>query len=77
MRMYDILFVWIRTCSDLLTLEHWETYGCIVSTVATNALVLKHQAISIHKADQTFFVMYYIGPVSYQNIALMVNKIRK
>ena len=64
MRMYDILFVWIRTCSDLLTLEHWETYGCVVSTVATNALVLKHQAISIHKADQTFFVMYRTSFIS-------------
>ena len=28
-----------------------ETYGCILSTVATDALVLKHQAISIHSAD--------------------------
>ena len=34
-----------------LTLKHWETHGCIVSTVATDALVLKHQAISIHNAD--------------------------
>ena len=34
-----------------LTLKHRETYGCIVSTVATDTLVLKHQAISIHNAD--------------------------
>ena len=34
-----------------LTLKHRETHGCIVSTVATDALVLKHQAISIHNAD--------------------------
>ena len=34
-----------------LTLKHRETLGCIVSTVATDALVLKHQAISIHIAD--------------------------
>ena len=34
-----------------LTLKHWETHGCVVSTVATDALVLKHQAISIHNAD--------------------------
>ena len=34
-----------------LTPEHRETYGCVVSTVATDALVLKHQAISIHNAD--------------------------
>ena len=35
----------------LLTLKHWEMHGCVVSTVATDALVLKHQAISIHNAD--------------------------
>ena len=36
---------------NLLTLKHRETDGCVVSTVATDALVLKHQAISIHNAD--------------------------
>ena len=35
----------------ILTLKHRETHGCVVSTVATDALVLKHQAISIHNAD--------------------------
>ena len=35
----------------LSTLKHWEMHGCVVSTVATDALVLKHQAISIHNAD--------------------------
>ena len=35
----------------LLTLKHRETHGCVVITVATDALVLKHQAISIHNAD--------------------------
>ena len=34
-----------------LTLKHWETHGCVVSTVATDALVLKHQAISILSTD--------------------------
>ena len=34
-----------------LTPKHRETHGCVVSTVATDALVLKHQAISIHSAD--------------------------
>ena len=34
-----------------LTLKHRETHGCVVSTVATDALVLKHQTISIHNAD--------------------------
>ena len=36
---------------QFLTLKHRETHGCVVSTVATDALVLKHQAISIHNAD--------------------------
>ena len=36
---------------DLLTLKHRETHGCVVSTVATDALVLKHQAISILSTD--------------------------
>ena len=36
---------------SVLTLKHQEMHGCVVSTVATNALVLKHQAISIHNAD--------------------------
>ena len=36
---------------DSLTLKHRETHGRVVSTVATDALVLKHQDISIHNAD--------------------------
>ena len=34
-----------------LTLKHRETHGCVVSTVATDALLLKHQAISILSTD--------------------------
>ena len=34
-----------------LTPKHRETHGCAVSTVATDVLVLKHQAISMHNAD--------------------------
>ena len=34
-----------------LTHKHRETHGCVVSTVATDALVLKHQAITIQNAD--------------------------
>ena len=38
-----------------LTLKHRETHGCVVSsTLATDALVLKHQTISILSTDQTF-----------------------
>ena len=31
---------------------HVVKHGCVLSTVATDALVLKHQAISIHSAEQ-------------------------
>ena len=44
-------------CTSKLTHKHRETHGCVVSTVATDALVLKHQAISIHNADLTFIVL--------------------
>ena len=37
--------------STWLTLKHQETHGCVVSTVATDALVLKHQVTSILNAD--------------------------
>ena len=36
---------------NVLTLKHREMHGCVVSTVATDALVLKHQAISILSTD--------------------------
>ena len=52
----SVYFIDIYTNADLsldwqLTLKHRETHGCVVSTVATDALVLKHQAISIHNTD--------------------------
>ena len=34
-----------------LTLKSRETHEGVLSTVATDALVLKHQTISIHSAD--------------------------
>ena len=34
-----------------LTHKKVETHGLILSTVATDVLVLKHQDISIHSAD--------------------------
>ena len=36
---------------EILLHKQLEMHGCIISTVATDALVLKHQAISIHGAD--------------------------
>ena len=34
-----------------LTHKQLETHGCVLSIVATDAMVLKHQAISIHSAE--------------------------
>ena len=41
--------------------------GYIISTVATDALVLKHRAISIHSVDSTFILLGQF--LSFQNIA--------
>ena len=40
-----------------LTRKQLETYECILSTVATDALVLKHQVISIVSNDWLFIVL--------------------
>ena len=40
-----IIMMWLFTYKPL------EMYGCVLSTVATDALVPKHQAISTHSAD--------------------------
>ena len=42
---------WSWTSTVHLTHKQLEMYGCILSTVATDALVLKHQVISSHSAD--------------------------
>ena len=40
--------LWKELC---LTHNHLEKHRCIISTVTTDVLVLKHQAISIHSAN--------------------------
>ena len=52
--MWDASFLtWNMTDSLLLLSTHkqLEMHMCLVRTVATDALVLKHQAISIHSSD--------------------------
>ena len=49
-----------------------ERHGSVLSTVATDALVPKHQVISIHSDD-----IHCTGPVSYQDITFIVNSIVK
>ena len=41
----------ITVYEPVLTLKHREMHWCVVSTVATDALVRKQQAISIHNVD--------------------------
>ena len=43
----EIIYIYL----SWLTLIDRETHGCIVSTMTTDALMLKNQAISIHNAD--------------------------
>ena len=40
-----------------LTHKWLEIYGCIISTLDTAVLVLKHQAISTHSADKLFIIL--------------------
>ena len=53
--MTEFKYVRLMTTSfnldTILTLKHREMHGRVVTTAATDALVLKHQAISIHNAD--------------------------
>ena len=46
-----LLSSWQRSAL-YLSHKQLEMHGAILSTVATDALVLKHQAISIHTVDQ-------------------------
>ena len=36
---------------SVLTHEQLETHACIISTVATDALMIKHRVMGIHSAD--------------------------
>ena len=56
-------------------------HAYVVSTMATDALVLKHQAISIHNADYDFIVLdqihaniLYIQWTTLQNITTFIKK---
>ena len=52
-------------------------HECILSTMAINALVLKHLAINIHCADQISIVFVTIRSVSDKNFTFMINNIWK
>ena len=43
------MLIWIELMN--LTHKQLETHGCVLSAVASDGLVLKHQGISFHSAD--------------------------
>ena len=47
----------INSAWQVLTHKHLEMHGCALSTLAADALVLKHQAFSIRSADWIFIVL--------------------
>ena len=53
----DIIVIDFYQIKIFLTHKWQEMHGCPLSTVATDALVLKHQAISIHSIDWIFIAL--------------------
>ena len=49
-------FVW---AVSPLTYKQQETHDCVLNTVSTDTLVLKHEAINIHSADN--YPFYWTG----------------
>ena len=43
--------------SELLTHKHLEMHRCTISTMATDAVVLKHQGFSLHSSKQVSVVL--------------------
>ena len=58
---------------NILFHKQLATHVGTISTVATDALVPKHQVISSHNADGLAVGVYYIGPVSHKKCILTVN----
>ena len=54
---WRIVCVWGPRQGYELTHKQLETHGCVISNVATDGLVLKHQAISIHSTDKVLNVL--------------------
>ena len=45
------MFLRNKSAYSGLTHKQLETHACVLNTVATDALVLKHQVICIHSVD--------------------------
>ena len=60
------------------THKQLETHGCVLSTVAADALLLKYRQIEfIGSPFGTGVAILCTGPVSYMNITVVGNRIRK
>ena len=53
----DRKYIFASVFTACLTLKQLETYRCILSTVNTDALMLKYQAISIY-SDKYIFIVW-------------------
>ena len=42
---------------ELVTHKQLEMHGCVFNTTATDAVVLRHQASSIHSAEEIFIAL--------------------
>ena len=47
-----------RALYDIIVMKHLETHGCLVSTVATDAQVLKHSSMNIHSVGEICIVLH-------------------
>ena len=71
----DVIINFADVMSDgVLTHKQLELHGCVLSTVVTDALMLKHQAISIHSADLIFF---FFRAVPCRSITVVVKNNKK
>ena len=66
--MYSLFMLWLYH----LTLKQLEKHECIFSTVAADALVLKHQAISIHSVDK--YSLYWSSSILKKYINSLVQE---
>ena len=52
----DILIIFYRG-QELIIHKQLEMHGCMLSNIATDARVLKHQAISVHSAEWILIIL--------------------
>ena len=63
------------TKPNSLTPKQLETHGCVVNTVATDALVLRHQAISIHSCKIFISSDHFRTKLPYRQWTIWENEI--